>query len=368
MKTLKEIFEDQTANSTDQLVKKLKQSEQELSLLKKQQQDILQKLQTAKNAANQTKLKEELQKLVKQEQELKQKLNQFEQQLKRLNLQQAAQAVQRAGNRSSKITSALQQDNLQEAQKQIQETLDDLEQAQRELAKRRKEAEESLAFEEIAKLNSEIKALIERQDAVILETKRLEQERLSRGRWSRGQLKSLKQLLETEQDLKNETRSLTLKLEAAPVFVLAFEKIIEQLEIAVIRLEERLTDQETLTAQQTAKSKLQKLLEILDEKPKRDDSQNDTPSDQDQNFPQTDQISLVTQLKLLKLLQENILDRTRSFNSSINQQKKLTSEQIQQRNELSKEQADLAELSMELLARLNQNFSEAPEPKLELNQ
>jgi len=368
MNMLKEFFEDQSAESTDQLVKKLKQSEQELSLLKQQQQDILQKLQTAKNATSQTELKSQLQKLVKQEQELKKKLKQFQQQLKRLSLQQTAQSVQRAENRLDKINDALQQGNLQDAQKEIQESLDDLEQAQRELATRRKDAEESLAFEVFAKMNSELRSLIERQDAVIQETNRLEQKRLSRGRWSRGQLKSLKQLLETEQDLKNETTSLTLKLQAAPVFILALEKVIDQLEIAVIRLEQRLTDQETLTAEQAAKSKLIRLLQILDEKPKRDKTQNDTQSDQNQKFPQTVQISLVTQLKLLKLLQENILNRTRSFNNSISQKKKLTPEQIQQREELSKEQADLAELSMELLARLNQALSEDPEPKLELKQ
>ncbi|MCH9654096.1 MAG: hypothetical protein K0U86_23320 [Planctomycetes bacterium] len=365
MEMLKKIFADQSANSTDQLVKKLKQSEQELSLLKQQQQDVLEKLQTAKNAANETDLKTQLQQLVKQEQELKKKLKQFEQQLKRLNLQQAAQSVQRAGNRCAKINNALQQGKIQEAQKEIQETLDDLEQAQRELAQRKKEAEESLAFEEFAKMSSELRSLIERQDAVIQETKRLEQARLARGRWSRGQLKSLKQLFETERDLKNETINLTEKLKAAPVFVLALEKVIEQLESALIRLDQRLTDQETQTAEQSAKSKLVKLLEILDEKPKLNETQ-ETQSDQNQNFPQTDQISLLTQLKLLKLLQENILHRTKSFNNSLSQEKKLTPEQIQRRKALSKEQAELAELSMVLLTLLNQTLSEEPEPELEL--
>ncbi|MFK7777988.1 MAG: hypothetical protein QM501_07655 [Gimesia sp.] len=367
MRTLKEFFEDQITNSTDQFVKKLKQSEKELTLLKQQQQDILQKLQTAKNTVNQKELKEQLQKLVKREQELKQKLKEFEQQLKRLNLQQAAQSIQRARNRNSKITDALQQENLQDAQKQIQETLDDLEQAQRELAIRRKEAEESLAFEEIAKLGSVIRSLIERQEAVIQETSRLEQQRLSRGRLSRSQLKSLKQLLEIEQDLRDETVSLTLKLEAAPVFVLALENIIDQLEIAVVRLDERLTDEKTLKAEQVAKSKLLKLSEILDEKSQQDSALNSEVAYQDENSSQSNHISLVTQLKLLKLLQENILNRTKSFNNSISQGNKLSSEQILQRNKLSKEQAALAELSMELLARLNQNPSEKPESKLELN-
>ena len=362
MKELKELFENQSPDSTDQLVKKLKQSEQKLNMLKQQQEEILQKLQAAKNTSNQDELKKQLQQLVKQEEELKKKLGQFEQQLKRLNLQQASQSVQRAGNRSAKINKALQKRNLQTAQNQIQESLDDLEQAQRELAQRRKEAEESLAYEEIAKLSTQIKSLIERQEAVIQETMRLEQARLSRGRWSRGQLKSLKQLLEIEQDLKNETISLSMKLEAAPVFRLAFERVIDQLNIAALRLDQRLTDEETLIAERSAKSLLSNLSQILDEKSNQDIQQDETQSDQNQNSAPSDQISLTTQLKLLKLLQANILNRTRSFNNTINPKKALTPEQVQQREALSQEQADLAELSLELLARLNQDLSDDSAP------
>jgi len=46
----------------------------------------------------------------------------------------------------------------------------------------------------------------------------------------------------------------------------------------------------------------------------------------------------------------------------------LTPDQIQQRKNLSKEQADLAELSTELLALLNQILSDDPEPKREFQQ
>lgn len=364
MQMLKDIFDNQPADSSpDQLLKKLKQSEKELSLLKQQQQNVLQKLQKAASSSDETKLKEQLQKLIKEEQKFQQKLKQFEQQLERLSLQQTAQSIQRARNRLSKIENALEQENIQEAQKEIQESLDDLEQAQRELASRRKDAEESLAFEALEKLDSEIKSLLERQDAVIQETIRLEEIRLSRGRWSRGQLKSLKQLFENEQDLQNSAIAIALGLEAAPVFLLAFEKIIDQLEFAANRLGERLTDQETLTAENIVKSKLSELLQIL--KDGKSQNRNQNRSDPSQAPPQRtisqrDQISLVTQLKLLKLLQEDILQRTKSFNISIGQENKLTPQQIQQRKDLSKEQTDLAELSMELLARFNEPLPDDP--------
>lgn len=362
MKILKDIFKDQSPDTTDALIKKLKKSEQELSLLKSQQQDVLQKLKKTTRFKNQPELQEQLEKLAKREEELHEKLKDFEQQLKRLRLQPAAKSVQRARNRLSKIKQALQAGNTQEAQKQIQESLDDLEQAQRELAAHRKDAEESLAFEELEKLDSEIKSLIERQDAVILETIRLEQLRLSRGRWSRGQLKSLKQLFQVEQDLQLATRALALKLEAAPVFMLTLEKVADQLEIAVNRLDQRLTDQKTLVAEKTAKSKLSVMLQIMNDTQALQQKQSvDNPDSPEMTISQRDQISLVTQLKLLKLLQENILQRTRSFNNSIIQNKKLTPQQIQQRNALAKEQEDLSLLSMELLSRFTQPLADEPE-------
>ena len=367
METLKNIFENQSADSTDQMLKKLKQTEQKLSQLKQQQQEILKKLQSARASKNQAGLKKQLQQLVKQEQELQKQLKQFEQQLQRLSLQQAGQSVQRAGNRLSKSTEALQQGQSQQAEQEIRESLDDLEQAQRELAARRQEIEESLAFEEFAKLESEIKNLIERQDAVIQETNRLEQERLSRGRWSRGQLKSLRQLLETEQDLQQETEAVAQKLAAAPVFVLAMEKVIDQLTIAVERLDQRFTDQQTLTAEQSARSKLSALLKILEEKSSLDNAQLDqNQSAPGSQAPPTDQIALLSQLKLLKLLQEEILNRTRSFNNSISDEKQLTPEQIQQRKDLSREQAELADLSMELLLKLEQADSNATDSEPEI--
>ncbi|QDU07856.1 hypothetical protein [Gimesia aquarii] len=364
MQLLKDIFDHQsTGSSPDQLLKKIKLSEQELSFLKQQQQNVLQKLQKAANSSNQTKLKEKLEKLIKEEQELRQKLKQFEQQLKRLSLQQEAQSVQRARNRLSRIENALEQGNLQDATTEIQESLDDLEQAQRELASRRKDIEESLAFEALEKLDSEIKNLLKRQEAVIQETIRLEEIRLSRGRWSRGQLKSLKQLFETEQELQSLAISLALDLEAAPVFALAFQKIIDQLDLATNRLGQRLTDQETLTAEKIVRSKLIELLKVLDDRKSQNQNQPDPAQDLPENIiPPNDQISLVTQLKLLKLLQEDILQRTKSFNQSISQVKTLTPQQIQERKDLSEEQAALAELSMELLARFNEPLSDDPQP------
>ncbi|WP_339727300.1 hypothetical protein [uncultured Gimesia sp.] len=371
MEMLKNIFENQSADSTDQMLKKLKQSEQELSLLKQRQQEILKKLQSANASTNQAELKKQLQKLAKQEQELQKKLKQFEQQLQRLSLQQASQSVQRAGNRLSKSDEALQQGQTQQAEQEIRESLDDLEQAQREIAARRQEIEASLAFEEFAKLESEIKNLIERQDAVIQETIRLEKERISRGRWSRGQLKSLKQLFETEQDLQQETEAVAQKLAAAPVFVLAMEKVIDQLTITVERLDQRLTDQKTLTAEQTAKSQLTALLQILEEKAaldKAEPDQNQNQNSPGSQAPPTNQIALLSQLKLLKLMQEDILNRTRSFNNSISQEKTLTPEQIEKRKKLSTEQTDLADLSMELLLKLDQAFSNDPDSEPEVQQ
>ncbi|WP_417385475.1 hypothetical protein [Gimesia sp.] len=365
MQKLKNIFENQPVNSTAEVLNQLIKSEQELNLIKKKQEEILQKLKKAENRPDSQEQQAELQKLKKQEQELKQQMQQLEMKLQRLSLNKAADSMQRSGRRSSQINDALQQGNTDEAQEQLKEMLDDLEQAQRELAARRNELEESLAFEELVKLEGELKGLIERQQAVIEETTRLEQERLSRGRWSRGQLKSLKLLQQTELDLQLQAAKVAEKLAAAPVFKLAMEKAIEQLKTAVDRLDQKLTDQQTLTAEQNAESRFKSLLVALTDK--RDSKQGDEqPGDSEQQLMPSDQIPLIAQLRLLKLLQQDLLDRTTAFNESLTPQKKLTAQQLESRKQLAIEQADLAELSQEILERFNQLLPDDPEQNLEI--
>ena len=364
MQKLKNIFENQPVNSTAEMLSQLIKSEQELNLIKQKQEEILQKLKKAENAPDSEEKEAELQKLRKQEQELKQQMQQLELKLQRLSLNKAADSMQRSGRRTSQIDNALQQGNTEEAQEQIQESLDDLEQAQRELAARRNELEESLAFEEFIKLESEIKGLIERQQSVIEETVRLEQERISRGRWSRGQLKSLKLLQQTEQDLQLQSVKVAEKLSKAPVFKLAMEKAIDQLELAVDRLDQRLTDQQTLSAEQNAQSRFKTLLQALNAETESEQTEQQ-PEDGQQMMP-SDQIPIIAQLRLLKLLQEDILERTTEFNDTLTPQKQLTAQQLELRKQLSKEQADLAELSQKILELFNQLLPDNPEENLEI--
>ncbi|WP_417389037.1 hypothetical protein [Gimesia sp.] len=367
MQKLKNIFENQPASSTAEVLDELIKREQELNLIKQKQEEVLQKLKKADSELKGEEQLAELQQLRKHEQELKQQMQQLEEKLQRLSLNRAADSMQRSGRRTEQINEALQQGNTEQAQEQLKESLDDLEQAQRELAARRNELEESLAFEQFIKLESEIKGLIERQQAVIAETNRLEQERLSRGRWSRGQLKSLKLLQQTEQDLQQQAEKTADKLAKAPAFKLAMQKAVDQLKIAVDRLDQRLTDEQTLNAEQNAESGLKTLLQALSDKADSQPGEEQSGESQQQSMP-SDQIPMIAQLRLLKLLQQDLLERTTAFNESLMPQKNLTAPQLELRKQLSKEQADLAELSQELLELFNQLLPDEPEQNLEIQE
>ncbi|HAW28801.1 MAG TPA: hypothetical protein DCY03_11880 [Planctomycetaceae bacterium] len=80
----------------------------------------------------------------------------------------------------------------------------------------------------------------------------------------------------------------------------------------------------------------------------------------------SDQIPIIAQLRLLKLLQEDILERTTEFNDTLTPQKQLTAQQLELRKQLSKEQADLAELSQKILELFNQLLPDNPEENLEI--
>jgi len=145
------------------------------------------------------------------------------------------------------------------------------------------------------------------------------------------------------------------------------QKAVDQLKIAVDRLDQRLTDQLTLNAEQNAESGLKTLLQALNDKADSQPGEEQPGESQQQSMP-SDQIPMIAQLRLLKLLQQDLLERTTAFNESLMQQKKLSAPQLKLRKQLSTEQTDLAELSQELLELFNQLLPDDPEQNLEIQE
>jgi tetratricopeptide (TPR) repeat protein len=248
---------------------------------------------------------------------------------------------------------SLENGNPDAAREQLDEALDDLEQAERELAQDQQQAEENLAREQMEKLADNLKAFIERQDAMIAETERLRLDKL--GKWPRklGQTRSA--LAETQRNLAAETRLAADAIDAVEVVGLALRGAARFMEQAADRIGEgRDVSPATVAIQSLAKKRFADLLEAL-ESGKEDENANpeNPPQDQaggpQQAGPDGEMITLIAQLKIIRSLQIDLIDRVESIRSRTgNDELKLTDEDVNELASIAEEQEQLADLVREL--------------------
>ena len=355
LQALEDALKNRPVSDLETLVKQMKQAEQDLADLAEKQEELLKKTTEAQEQTDPQLKQEQLEKLKKEQQELEKKAEQMARKLQRLQQKSPAEAARRAAERMQQAGESLEKDeNTDHAEKQEQEALDDIEQAQRELAKEREQAEERLAFEQLEKVANEIKTLAERQQGVLTETKRLNDAQTARGNWNRAQLKTLRDLAETQRGLRLESNGLAEKLSAAEVFALAVKRASRQMEQAALRLDEKQTGAETQQFEQAAFQRYQELIEALqqDKDKKPADPQEQPPGGNgagEQPAPPVDTVAMVAQLKMLRSLQVELNERMLMLGQKRDTGNPLTQAELDELKALGEEQGELAELGAKFL-------------------
>jgi uncharacterized membrane-anchored protein YhcB (DUF1043 family) len=287
--------------------------------------------------------------------------------LKRLQAKDADQALRRAAESMRNAARDIEGDAPPDAARQQQESLDDLEQARRDLAQRRREVEEQLARELLERMADDLLAMIAKQQNVIDETLRLEAARIKRGSRSRGQLKTLRDLATNQRDLLTETAHLAEAAQAAEVFALALSGAVRHMQAAADRLDKRLTDTVTVTSEQNAKKRFEDLIAAL-KASSGDQAQPPNGGDGGEQSagPETDGIPQLAQLKMLKTLQQDVLERTAELEGLRKAGTALSAEQLREVDSLADEQGRLADLARNLARQVLEAFrpeSEEETPK-----
>ncbi|MDB5334898.1 MAG: hypothetical protein JWN70_517 [Planctomycetaceae bacterium] len=355
LQALEDALKNRPVSDLETLVKQMKQAEQDLADLAQQQEELLKKTAEAQAETDPQVKEEQLEKLKKEQQELEKKAEQLARKLQRLQVKSPAEAARRAAERMQQAGESLEKDeNTDQAEKQEQEALDDIEQAQRELAKEREQAEERLAFEQLEKVADEIKTLAERQQGVLVETKRLNDAQAARGNWTFALLKTLRELAETQRGIREETNGLAEKLSAAEVFALAVKRAARQMEQAAKRLDEKQTGPETQQFEQAAFQRFQELVEALQQEKKEKPA--DPPEQQPggnggaEQAPQpVDTVAMLAQLKMLRSLQVELNTRLQSLGEKRDSGNPLTAAELEELKGLGEEQGELAELGSKFL-------------------
>lgn len=351
---LKEILENRSATNTEAIISRLKQAEEELAAMLKKQEDLQRDVEHGAEIAEDEQRELELQRLMKQQQQLRDELANLSRRVERSRAAESSRTMKRAAARMGEAESNLGNDNPGGAHENQHEAIEDLEQARRELARSRREAQEQLAREMLRRIADDLSGMIARQQNVIDETQRLEQERRSRGNWSRAQLKSLSAVEDEQRRLKQQTDRLVEKLGAAEVFAAALRGASERMAVAAARLAERQTDETTLAREEAAKQRFVDLIAALD--PQQQHAVPPTepapPGQGQPKGPQAERVPSLAQLKLLKTLQQDLIHRTEQLDALRGSAQPPADEQHAELEAIAREQGELADLARNLMREL----------------
>jgi hypothetical protein len=362
IKKLEEVvraLEERHEKELERLQKKLKEAEQKLAEMAKEQERLRRKTQQAQQIANAEERERQLQELARQQEELRKKTQAM---LKELNRYRAERARQALSGASGNMEQAGQQLNRgQDPDEPQEEALDRLNDARRALQQERREIEEELAREQLAKISDQIKRLKERQERAIAEADRIQKVVLEKKKWKRPQLTSLGDLAGVQESLGKETRNLAEeKLEGAPVFARIMGKSAASMEQAAERIKKHQADvndrpdqlapdKPAEKLQRDALHRLEQLLDAL--KPEKGLAQGggqqgggQPGGGQQGGGARGDGIPPLAELKALRSLQREINDLTESFGKEHPNREKLTEPEKRELDALSKEQKEIADL------------------------
>jgi hypothetical protein len=207
-----------------------------------------------------------------------------------------------------------------------------------------------LAREQIAKMQEGLKSLGEQQQALLAETERLEGLRSTQGRFTRPQIISVRDLGRAQRGLEGESKVLAEKVVSAEVFHLALETIRGEMRGAAEGIERQRTGESTQRVQREAIRRIGQLLEALKSAKKQGGEGSSGGAGGQQNAAAQDSIRALAEVKLLKLMQE---DLNTQFQQLADERNGLSrDERAAEFDRLSTEQGKLADLM--------QNFTRPP--------
>ncbi len=354
LKKTQDEWNAEPPDDTEQLVKRIDDAQQVAEQIAADEEQLRKKTEEAAQdgmtPAEKTELRDEAARLRRQ-------LQKLERQLQRLRLKPAADSAQRAAERLRTAEQNLEDDEPgDEAMESIEQAGDDIEQLQDELATAEKEAVDQLAQEEFEKLTAKIDGLKQRQEAVVAETVRLEDERQARGQWTRGQLRSLKELAEIEKGLHIDLAEVQTTLASTAVVKKALEFAERDLRRAAARLDARQTSGVTQELERQVVKRFNQLLSAWNAKPPETESPPDNESEKpkegdepQQAGPPGEALPDRLELQLLRDMQADCLERTKAWERHRIERGKWTEEEAARVQELALEQGELAVLAEQLI-------------------
>jgi len=349
LRKVQDKLDQREVTDTETLIKKLNESRQDLAAARSLQETLQKKAAAVSLIDDSTERDSQLEQLRREQQNLREGLEETLRRLQRLQ-SSASKSTSRAAEQMSNAESDLADGDPEEAQERMNETLDDLEQAARELAADQKSVAEQLAREQMEKLADQLKSLLARQQAAIDETVRLQFEFEGTGKWSRARLKSLRNLIELQQNLLNETKDATENVGSIEIIALSLRGAVRYMQRSIDLLEKREAGEATIAAQQLVVQRFEGLLKALseDDEARQENQPSGENGEGHQSGPGGDIVTLIAQLKVIRSLQLDLAERYREVRDRAGSDAELTETGQAELRAISEEQALIADIVREM--------------------
>jgi chromosome segregation ATPase len=363
-------LEDQRADDSDRLTRKLKDADREIDDLFNRQELLQKKVEEAQKLQDPAQRIQELEKLSREQEKLEAETRDLAQRLSRNQSERAAEELRRAARDMAQAREQLE--NGEARTEKMDDALDRIDDAQRELDQARQKNDEELQREQAAKFADEIKTLRDREQRLLDESARIHAVVKKAGKWERPVRTSLNDLREQQQTLAKDVRTLIeKKFENAAVFGRMLRQSADAMDLAAKRMDSRLEsaelgpfDQELediadtgiQSQQKLAIKRLDQLLESL--KPDKQEAApppmagGEMPPGMPMGMKPGDQLPPLAQLKALRSLQADIAERTVAFDKAHPDRTKLNDDEEAELESLQKMQLDVAELIKELTQKM----------------
>jgi hypothetical protein len=376
---------------------------QDRKMAEKKIDEQIKKLEDLRNELKKIEKIEDEKERLKRKEELAKKIDgvmdnieETRRELARLQEQRAANDLNNANDKLDKVRPKVE--NGENPDEDLQKAKENLEQAKDNL----RQAEEQLARELLIKIAEQLKAIKDRQDALIQRSEDFHPKIITRKSWTEGTLNTIEGNMDAQKDVAGETDTLKEKLKETKVFSSILEMAKKSMDDAGKAMEARrdegklrrylekgdgelmddkeLADEnewhgDTVRHQKHASQRLGIILDAIKEEiakgPKRKKEQpqqakNDQkdPKEKEPKAgpPPQDFMPPKAELKALKALQVELKEQTEDFARRVPDPAKMTEAQAAELNNLRNEQGRLQELFADLLPRQQPMPKEGDQP------
>ena len=352
-----DILANRQEHELARLIRQLLGAETELAEMSQREEDLQGQIEQSNNLPEGDQRRGELDRIGRDQETLRQDTQRMSRQLERLMAESAGRTTARAADKMQQARKAIQEGDVQTASGQAEGAKKDLDDALQQVTQRRLQAEMKLASEQVSRLQETLQSVRKRQATVLDETLQLDQFVTQEGQLNRTQAANLQAVARDQKTLQTDTNSLIEQLVGAEVFNLALSGVSNEMARAAQLLAGRQTGPPTQQAERGAIRRLDQMLEALQpeepleepEDPGDSESQSEGAGAPEGQGSPPGGTQTLAELKLLKLMQEEVNARTKELAETHGPPETLTDETRREYLDLSRQQGRLADLLLNLI-------------------